>query len=73
MLIELARMGLILGTMFYVLWLISELMHRREIAKVILRGSGGDGDITDFKFGWKLSLGFLLGVPALGILWGLVI
>jgi len=73
MLITLARVGLSLGTLFYVIWLVSEIRHREEISKIIMRGSGGDDNVTDFKFGWKLALGFFVGLPALLILWNFAI
>ena len=69
----LARIGLSLGTLFYAIWIVSELKHREEISKVVMQGSGGDDNVTDFRFGWKLALGFFLGLPVLAILWGLVI
>jgi len=68
-----AKILLSLGTTIYAVWLILELRHREAIAHVLQPGHGGDEDITDFSFGWKLALGFLLGLPALVILWSFVI
>jgi hypothetical protein len=69
----LVEMGVVLLTIFYVIWLVLELRHREEVTRVLQRGSGGDSDITDFRFGWKLSLAFFLGIPVLVILWTLII
>lgn len=71
--IILARIGLSLGTLFYAIWVVSEIRHREEMSKVVMQGSGGDDDVTEFRFGWKLALGFFLGLPVLVILWNLAI
>ena len=71
MLLTLARCGVIVLTLFFVLWVVFEIKHREGISRVIFRGSGGDDDVTNFRFGGKLALAFFLGLPALAILWSL--
>ena len=73
MLVRLALAGVIVLTLGFVVWVISELREREAATRVIQRGSGGDSDVTDFRFGWKLALVFFLGLPVLTVLWHLVL
>ena len=75
MLITLARIGMTALTLFFGIWLVAEWISRANSAKVVGYESGV-GPIRDNGFrsmGWKLTLGIVLGIPTIAILWGLVI
>jgi len=72
MLITLARIGMTALTLFFSIWIICEIRHREEISKITVNWGGGEY-VSDFKFGWKIGLAVILGIPSLTILWALVI
>lgn len=68
----LARAGVVLLTAGYIVWIVLELKTREGMAKTI-GWESGEGPVSDFSFGWKLTLGVCLGLPVLAILWGLIL
>ena len=72
MLLLLARCGVSVLTLFLAIWIVTELIHREKTSKITM--SWGNGEyVSNFKFGWKIGLAFILGIPSLTILWTLVI
>lgn len=75
MLLILGRIGMSVLTLFFVIWIVLEWINRANSARVVNYESGV-GDVKDNSLrsmGWKLHLGMWLGIPAVAILWGLVI
>lgn len=72
MLMVLARCGVIALTLFFGIWVVTEIMHREKTSKITMNW-GNSEYVSNFKFGWKIGLAFILGIPSLTILWTLVI
>ena len=84
MLILLAQGGIILLTFFYILWLIGEFREdaQREKLEEESRTTIPEGGSVTIPIpvrkrfnglSWRIHLGIGLGIPGLGILWGLVL